>query len=389
MKRYISYRKRMRIIALISTVLAVILAAVLYILVGKYNEKERMKMVALHKLDIQVYEDMRNQDDGMDELLSDSERELQEKMKTYDFYQKIEEKLTTNIAFFGTETVRKMKNDNTGWVAQFFDTMKKGYTNAHGINSGSRGSSALYGYVALNIRALQSFEYFDLAVVCYGAHDDPETFTTYYDGLLRSIKNQNEKCEIYCIIEANKEGYNENAEAVRQICALYGGICIDMNEYFKENGIDFDATLNGIEPNSYGDKEYLSAILETIDSSLESGRRVSTDKRVNFSSTRDFDNFKYLGTAKMKKVSDTVYEFSSSGKIAVLVYKIDPKNGENTKIYVNGKRVLNVNTKYGSSDELGIALISTSLGNMNRIRIETGTDDNAMNIYGIAIGGSK
>ncbi|MBR6603311.1 MAG: hypothetical protein IKK94_04775, partial [Clostridia bacterium] len=123
MKRYISYRKRMRIIALISTVFAVILAAVLYILVGKYNEKELMKMVALHKLDIQVYEDMRNQDDGMDELLSDSERELQEKMKTYDFYQKIEEKLTTNIAFFGTETVRKMKNDNTGWVAQFFDTM--------------------------------------------------------------------------------------------------------------------------------------------------------------------------------------------------------------------------------------------------------------------------
>ena len=389
MKRYISYRKRMRTIALISTVLAVILAAVLYILIGKYNEKELMKMVALHKLDIQVYEDMRNQDDGMDELLSDSERELQEKMKTYDFYQKIEEKLTTNVAFFGTETVRKMKNDNTGWVAQFFDTMKKNYTTAHGINSGSRGSSALYGYVALNIRALQSFEYFDLAVVCYGAHDDPETFTTYYDGLLRSIKNQNEKCEIYCIIEANKEGYNENAEAVRQICALYGGICIDMNEYFKENGIDFDATLNGIEPNSYGDKEYLGAILETIDSSLESGRRVSTDKRVNFSSTRDFDNFKYLGTAKMKKVSDTVYEFSSSGKIAVLVYKIDPKNGENTKIYVNGKRVLNVNTKYGSSDELGIALISTSLGNMNRIRIETGTDDNAMNIYGIAIGGSK
>ena len=55
----------MRIIALISTVLAVILAAALYILVGKYNEKELMKMVALHKLDIQVYEDMRNQDDGI------------------------------------------------------------------------------------------------------------------------------------------------------------------------------------------------------------------------------------------------------------------------------------------------------------------------------------
>ncbi len=383
---YISYRKRMRIIALISIIVAVILAAVLYVLIEKYNENERMKMVELHRLDIQVYEDMRNQYDE-DDLLSDSEKELREKMKNYDFYQKIKENLTTYVAFFGTETVRKMKNDSMNWVAQFFDTMKTKYTPTHGINSGSRGSTALYGYVALNLRALQSFEYFDLAVICYGAHDDPETFSTYYDGLLRSIKNQNEKCEIYCIIEANKEGYNENADAVRQICALYGGICIDMNEYYDENGIDFDSTLNGIEPNAYGDKEYLNAIMKTIDISLESGRKVSTDKRVNFSSTKDFDNFKYLGTAKMKRISDTVYEFSSSGKIAALIYKIDDKNGENTKIYINGKRVLSINTKYGSSDELGVMLISDELGSLNRIRIETGTEYNAMNIYGVAIGG--
>lgn len=389
MSRYVSYRKRMRMIALICTVVAFILAAVLYYLVGEYNKIEREKMIELHRLDIQVYEDMRNQNEEKDELLSDAEKELRYKMANYDFYQKIEEKLTTYVAFFGTETVRKMKNDNNNWVAQFFSTMQKGYTDTHGINSGSRGSSAYYGYITLNLRALQSFEYFDLAVVCYGAHDDPETFSTYYDGLLRSLRNQNEKCEIYCMIEANKEGYNPNAEAVKQICALYGGICIDMNEYYNENGIDYDSTLNGIEPNSYGDKVYHDAVMATIDKSLSEGRRVEADKRVNFSSTRDFDDFKYLGTAKMKKVSDTVYEFSSSGRMAALVYKIDAKNGDNTKIYVNGKKVLDVNTKYGESDELGIALISTELGGMNRIRIETGSEDNVMNIYGVALSGSK
>lgn len=389
MNGYISYRKRMRIIALICTVVAVALAAALYVLVGEYNENERQKMLELHKLDIQVYEDMRNQNEDKDELLSTSEKELREKMKNYDFYQKIEEKLTTYVAFLGTETVRKMKNDNMNWVAQFFSTMTKNYTDTHGINSGSRGTNAYYGYITLNLRALQSFEYFDLAVICYGAHDDPETFATYYDGLLRSLRNQNEKCEIYCMIEANKEGYNPNAETVKQICALYGGICIDMNEYFRENGIDYDAALNGIEPNSYGDKVYHDAIMETIDASLKEGRRVDADKRVNFSSTRHFDNFKYLGTAKMKQVSDTVLEFSSSGKMAALIYKIDAKNGDNTKIYVNGKKVLDVNTKNGTSDELGIAIISTELGNMNRIRIETGTEDNAMNIYGVALSGAK
>ncbi len=376
-------------IALISTIMAVILTAVLYVLIGRYNESERMKSVALHELDIQVYEDMRNQESEADDYLSDAEKELRKKMKNYDFYQKIKEKLTTNVVFLGTETVRKRKNDSENWVSQFFDTMRKKYTMAHGINSGSKGSTALYGYIALNLSALQNFEYFDLAVVCYGTHDDPETFAVYYDGLLRSIKNQNEKCEIYCIIEANKDGYNENADVVRQICALYGGICIDMNEYYYEHGIDFDATLDGIEPNAYGDKEYLNAIIETIENALNSDRKVSTDKRVNFSSTRNFDNFKYLAVSKMKKVSDSVYEFSSSGKMEVLVYKIDPKNGENIKIYVNGKKTLTVNTKYGTSDELGVVLISTDLGNMNRIRIETGTADNARNIYGVALSGSK
>jgi hypothetical protein len=29
------------------------------------------------------------------------------------------------------------------------------------------------------------------------------------------------------------------------------------------------------------------------------------------------------------------------------------------------------------------------LGGMNRMRIETGTEDNAMNIYGVALSGSK
>lgn len=384
---YISYRKRMRIIALICTVVAVVLAMGLYVLLGEYNENAREKMIALHRLDIQAYEEMRNQNE--EDFLSQSEKELLEKMKNYDFYQKIEEKLTTYVAFFGTETVRKMNNDNMNWVAQFFGTMQKDYTDTHGINSGLRGSDAYYGYITLNLRALQSFEYFDLAVVCYGSHDDPETFATYYDGLLRSLKNQNEKCEIYCMIEANEEGYNANAEAVKQICALYGGICIDMNEYFRENGIDYDATLNGIEPNAYGDKVYHDALMATIDASLKEGRRVDTDKRVKFSSTRDFDNFKYLGTAKMKKVSDTVFEFSSPGRMAALIYKVDAKNGENTRIYVNGKKVLEVNTKHGDSDEMGIALISTELGNMNRIRIETGTEDNAMNIYGVALSGSK
>lgn len=386
MDEYLRRRKIRQLILWLSIAAAIILAVVLFYFLSEYQKREQLRAEELHQLDIQIYEDMRNnllEDDDM----SEKDRELLEKMKNYDFYQKLEENLDTYIAFFGTETVRKMKNDSSNWVAQFFETMKNRYTPAKGINVGAKGSTALFGYIALNLRALKVFEYYDLAVVCYGAHDDPETFAVYYDGLLRSIKNQNSKCEIYCIIEANEAGYNENADTVRQICALYGGICIDMNEYYREHNIDYAMTLDGIVPNAYGDTEYLRAVVETIDNAMKDGRRVSEDKRVNFSTTREFDNYKFVEVSSMKSVGETVFEFSSSGKMAVLVYKIDPIYGNNTKIYVNGKKVLTCDTRYGDSDELGVILISNDMGGMNRIRIEVGTEDNAKNIYGVALSG--
>lgn len=389
MDGYVSYRKIMRMIAIVSVVIAVILAAVLYFLLSGYNEREQEKRAELHRLDIEKYEELKNEDIVYGDDISEADKELLEKMKNYDFYQKVEEKLDTYIGFFGTEAVRSTRSGTGGWVSAFFETMRNRYSHARGINCGSANTTSLYGYVALNIRALQSFEYFDLVVICYGAYDDPATFATYYDGFLRSVKNQNEKCEIYCMIEANAEGYNPNAETVKQICALYGGVCIDMNEYYKKYNIDYESTLNGIEPNAYGEMEYFNAIFETIDASLAAKRRVEPVNRVNFSTSRDFDNYKFVTLSNMKKISDTVYEFSSSGKMAVLMYKMSAEHGADTRVYINGKKMLSIDTRQGSTDELGVMMISTELGSMNRIRIETGTEDNAMNIYGIGLSGAK
>lgn len=389
MDGYVSYRKRMRIIAIASIVLAVILGAVLLFLLSGYRDRENEKKEELHKLDAELYEEIKKNNILYGEDISDEDRQVLEKMKNYDFYQKIEEKLDTYVAFFGTETVRKMKNDSNNWVAKFFPAMRSEFSYARGINCGSKGSDALYGYVALNTSALQYTEYYDLAVVCYGAHDDPATFATYYDGLLRSIRNQNEKCEIYCIIEASADGYNENADTVRQICALYDGVCIDMNEYFIENGIDYSMTLDGIVPNAYGDIEYLNALMNTIEENLKNGRRVRGEGRVNLSTTRLFDNYNFVSVSKMKRTGDTVFEFTASGKMATLVYKINELNGGNTKIYVNGKKVSTCDTRIGGSDELGVFSISMNMNGMNRIRIETETEKNANNIYGIAMSGAK
>ena len=389
MKSYLSYRKRMRIFATASVAVAAVLALVLSLLISDYNEKQGQKREELHKLDIEMYEDLKDNDVLYGDEESEEEVDRREEMKNYDFYQKIKENMDTYVAFFGNEAVRKKKNDSTGWVRQFFETMDNRYTYARGINCGSSGTDALYGYVALNISALRAYEYYDLAVVCYGAYDDPETFSVYYDGLLRSIKNQNPKCEIYCMIEADAKGYNENAETVKRICDLYGGICIDMNEYFNENNIDFDTTLDGIVPNQYGNMEYLSAIFDVIDENLKNNRQVSSSTRVSFATTRSFDNANFVSVRNMKNTSSAIYEFSSSGKLAIFVYKIDPIKGGTVNIFANGRKTATVDTRYGSSDEMGIALISTDLDTINRIRIDMGTEENAGNLYGIIFGGAK
>ena len=389
MKRYLSYKRKMRIIATASVIMAAVLALVLMLLISDYNEKQGQKKDELHKLNIEMYEEMKDSDIlyGDGENKEDTDR--REEMKNYDFYQKIKGGMDTYVAFFGNEAIRKKKNDSTGWVRQFFETMDNRYTYARGINCGSKGTDALYGYVALNISALKAYEYYDLAVVCYGAYDDPETFSVYYDGLLRSLKNQNPKCEIYCMIEADVNGYNENAETVKKICDLYGGICIDMNEYFESKNVDFTATLEGITPNQYGNQEYLNAIFEVIDENLENNRQVSSSVKVSFATTRSFDDAKFVSVRNMKNTSDFIYEFSSSGKLGIFVYKIDPIKGGNVSIFANGRKIAVVDTRYGSSEEMGIALISTDLDKINRIRIDMGSEANSGNLYGMIFGGAK
>ena len=390
---FISYRKKMRIIAIVSVVVAAILAVALWFLISDYNKKAKIRRDELHLLDIEMYEEIKNNDNYFDADVTPADRELAEKMKNYNFYQKLEERMQVNVLFLGNEITDGIGvSDYTyRWVNRFVSEIEDGYgSDLKGYNYGKVNSDAFYGYNILNFAAT-SLTY-DLVMICYGANDDPATFKIYYDGLLRSIKNQNSKCEIYCIIEANPEGYSDNAEDVRELCAHYGGICIDMNEYFIANKIDMSATLQGVLPNAEGNAAYYACISKVVRENLLADRQTKSEIKPNLSTTKSFDNYKVISREEMKQVSDTVFEFTARGNIATLIYNKSYTDGGTIKVYVNGKKLQTIDNKRENNTggkEVDFYLIATGLDGVNKIRIETGTADNTLNFYGVALSGVK
>ncbi len=390
---YISYRKKMRILAIASLLIAAILAVSLYFLISDYNEKAQQRRDELHLLDIEMYEEIKNNDNYFDAEVSQADRELAEKLKKYNFYQKLKERLQVNVLFLGNAITDGVgvSDYNYRWVNQFVNEIENGYgSDLKGFNYGKAGSDAFYGYNILNFSA--SSLVYDLVFICYGADEDPETFKINYDGLLRSIKNQNSKCEIYCIIEASSDGYGENADTVRQLCTHYGGVLIDVNEYFIANKIDTNETLDGIVPNLKGNIEYYNCISKVLRENFLNERAISTEIKPNSVTTKYFDNYNVITRTDMKRIGETVYEFSAKGKMAGLIFNKSYTDGGTIKIYVNGKKVQTIDNKRSENDVgkgVDFALISYDLSGVNKIRIEMGSADNTLNLYGVAISGER
>lgn len=389
MSDFISRRRRRRLIPLFALMLAAILAVGLYFLLSDYNAKEIERRNELFLLNIQMYEEMQNS--GTNNT-GNVDRVLAEKLKNYNFYEKLAERLQVNALFLGNEVIKggNIGDPDLSWINRLAREIEEdGYcADLKGANFGLADSDPFYGYNMLNFYSL-GLDYYDFVIVCYGADEDPETFELYYDALLRSIKNQNKKCEIYCIIEADVNGYGPNAETVRAVCANYGGVCVDMNEYFRKNNISFDSALDGYLPNEIGNSAYYDCVSGLIQENIANGRKIPEENKPYLSTSRDFDDYKAVERAEMKRVGDSVLEFYSSGKVATLITK-NVASGGTVKVYVNGKKMLTTSNKISDTVQLPqqFTVIADDLSGVNKIRIET-SEENLTNIIGVAFSGEN
>ncbi len=394
--KYSTKAKLLRHLPIISVLLAAILAVSLYFLVSDYNKKEAIKRDELHNLDLEMYEEIKNNDNYFDSSMSPGDRELAEKLKKYNFYEKLREQLQVNVLFLGNAVTDGMgvADYNDRWVNKFVKEIEEGYgSDLKGFNYGKDGSEAFYGYNMLNY-SKEKNAYYDLIIVSYGATDDPADFVTNYDGLLHSIKEQNPKCEIYCLIEAAKAPIEENISTVRELCEFYGGICIDISKYFEDHNVDLDKTLlsDGLTPNEKGNIHYYNCISEVLKENFDSGRKIPNISESYLSSGKSFENYSVIKRDGMKQIGDTVFEVSVKGEMLSLIYLKSYTDGGAIKIYVNGKKLQTVDNKQTDNNagkEIDFSLVASGLHGVSKIRIETGSKDNALNFYGIATSGKK
>ncbi len=372
-------RRRKTVFALVGLVLSVALAVVLFLLLKNANHNDRIEQDRLHQLN----EELRGTFDEDDKEKNES-TVLKEKQKKYDLYQKMKEGLQVNALFLGNGAATATSSGQHQWVFDAVAHWERHFgLDVQGGNYARVNTTAFYGYTMMNEypRGLR----YDLVVVCYGAQDDPEDFAFYYDGLLRSIKNQNSKCEIFCVIEANAAGYNENAETVRLLSDYYGAVCIDMIQYFKDNSVDFDTALDGLNPTPQGSDVYLEAIKAVVQENMDSGRKVPERTAAYDAKANCFDKFTFVEATSLSKATPTSYEYVTDDPVAGIMY-YNTNDGGTIRIYANDRLVATIDNrlKEHGARQIATAMVGKELEGRTVIRVEAGSQDNLTNIAGIS-----
>ncbi len=301
-----------------------------------------------------------------------------------DFYEKIKSGQSVNILFLGNCSAR----GEYGWISRGASSLAARYNVAlGGGNYTNLGSDSFLGYYLMNSN-MKGLTY-DLVVVVFGHGEDTENFRVNYDGLFRSIKENNQKCEIIAVIEADKNGYNANVDSVREICDHYGASVIDMVQYFKENKVDYKSSTSDGRTLTYnGCNHYIDAFLSTIETNIIEGKTVDPVTEGVYSTSECFADFQFIPVSQMTKAGENAVEIKTNAKMVNLIYYDNYAGGDIT-LFVNGKKVegfRNVGVQ-NTARSLNRRLVSQNLNGINTIRINFGKSDNISNIKGIVIGG--
>lgn len=383
--KYMGLGTRRRIFTFISVVGVFALAGILFLVLSDFEKRSQKEQQFLFEMDEEYYQkDFFTNEETDDNVLPD--------VPAYDLYEKIKAKSEVNVLFLGDEVAKGLGVSNA--ADSFVNMLVENWESEYGVdikggNYARPDTDSFYGYYIMNSYSRNLI--YDLFVICYGAKDETKDFEFYYDGLLRSIKNQNPKCEIVCIIEACQDGYNENSAKIKAICENYGGICVDMVEYFSENSIRYsEATKDGYLPNELGCRAYYDAVWEAVDENYKSGRKVPEKTAPLLASSKKFDSFKFVKLSEMTKISDTEYEYKTETAVAGIIY-YRSYFGKDLKLYVNGKKTGEVSNKMdvNVARQIQSKVISNSIQGKVKIKVDASAADNVSNIVGIVLCDTK
>ena len=248
------------------------------------------------------------------------------------------------------------------------------------------GNTSYAGYVRTEM--LDDDINYDLAIICYGQNDSLDDFSTYYESIIRSIKNKYPDCSIISILESSQREYSEKMTMIQSICEHYHIPVADTIAAFNNSGKDYDDLTNdGIHPNDAGQKIYFETVKTIIDNNIATTTGKMEHVDIINNDVNKFDNFVWYGSdTDFDRIDDTTFIMNPSLSISgVLGIDYTYESGDNkADIYIDGKlyKSPTVTFNYDSSQR-HIMVVSDDCTVEKQIKIVFNSKEQANGFYGI------
>ena len=310
---------------------------------------------------------------------------------------------------FGTGAGAREGSD---WISLLKEDLKESFGSEVTVNNLSLANrnDAYSAYVSLMNEVSGNKEtVYDAVIISLGYYDDPFNFKLQYEGILRAVKKNYASSEIIGIIESSAvtdtEGYSdETALYARELLNYYGGIDANMGEAFAVTGKDYSAlTVDGVIPNSEGQKLYADWILKKINEKLygtddsdaaqfktESPEAVNPDSEL-------YDKYHYIPAESFLRADDLNFIIGikdlnalSVENVGMLGIDYDYVEGKNTvQIVLDRKIFAGLQNEYeGSEPERHIRIVNNNATVYEEMAVSFATKEQADAFHGIIMTGN-
>lgn len=214
-------------------------------------------------------------------VLSDVESEEDETItvnrveedETKTFYEKLKSNEPVNILVLGDDiALSEGRRSNDGiWTEGLKYIIKDIYNTECSLTNASEVGylieSAVQNVINSNITS------YDLVILCFGysnyiSGSDIESFRSSYTNIIDELHKQNNNITILPMVQSELDTNNPYGNIVKEVSLSKGLSVIDTHEAFKNSGIEYALSDNGVLPNDTGYQIYTERIESVINNEL-------------------------------------------------------------------------------------------------------------------------
>ena len=193
--------------------------------------------------------------------------------KSKNFYEKLKSNEYVNILVLGDDIALSegRRSDDGIWTEGLKYLIKNTYNTENTLTNVSEKGYLIESAVQNIINS--DIANYDLVILCFGysnyvSGSDIESFRNSYTNIIDEIYKQKENITILSMVQSELDTNSPYGNIVKEVSLSKGLSIIDTHEAFKNSGIEYALSDNGVLPNDIGYQIYTETIKSVIDNEL-------------------------------------------------------------------------------------------------------------------------